>query len=419
MDGDQYENLTLEEMQAFVRRHEWTFAKTMPQIPHEYLLEWNADNPDEYFRFMMTVRRLGYDDYFFKTKNRYADVDGYKYWTMGEYLNTSWVLNRAKLDRSEKPLAPNPVPFVPKLTTGPPHPRGSRVKSPTIPCQDAERIAAEVETLLRDSCERIAVTGDVRQKIPSVREILFLVIPKLSASVNLFDEKLKMLQTSGQFRKATEPDEFFFENCGVPVKFLAVREQAWFPMLFKTSSCRDWDITVATAAKGLGLKWVPARCGFENLETNRPLPVNSEEDIFRVVKLPVTPPARRAILPVFEKGESGRPLPMTREEVRAFVAKCSWVDTRCGGELHQYTFRTGFDELEFLRVAEFVRQYGYDGMYLGKLWRYLDLDGLFYFTYGAGLRTTTILNRKPMTEPERPWVKNPKVWVDNFKDPAV
>lgn len=128
MDGDQYENLTLEEMRAFVRRHEWTFAKTMPHIPHEYLLEWNVDNPDDYFRFMMTIRRLGYDDYFFQKKDRYADVDGYKYWTMGEYLNTSWVLNRAKLDRPENPLAPNPVPFVPQHTKGPPHPRGSRVR---------------------------------------------------------------------------------------------------------------------------------------------------------------------------------------------------------------------------------------------------------------------------------------------------
>jgi hypothetical protein len=284
--------------------------------------------------------------------------------------------------------------------------------------QDAESIAAEVETLLRDSCVRIAVTGAVRQKIPMVREMLFLVIPRFSGSLNLFDENLKIQQTSGRFRRA-EPDVFFFENCDVPLKFLAVREQIWFPMLFKTSSCWEWDVTVATAAKGLGLKWVPARCGFENVKSKLPVSVDSEDDIFKIVKMPVTPPERRAILPVFERKASGRPLPMTREEVRAYVAKCNWVDTRNGGELHQYTFRTGFDELEFLRVAEFIRQYGYDGIYHGVLWRYLDLDGLFYFTCGAGLRITYVLNRKRMTEPERPWQKNPKVWVENFKDPSV
>ena len=177
-------------------------------------------------------------------------------------------------------------------------------------------------------------------------------------------------------------------------------------------------LTVAWG-KGLGLKWSPARCGFEDVGTKQSVPVNSEDDIFRIAAMPLTPPERRTILPVFEKGESGRPLPMTRDEVRSFVAKCSWVDTRSGGELHQYTFRTEFDELEFLRMAEFIRQYGYDGMYHGMLWRYLDFDGLFYFTCGAGLRTTSVLNRKPMTEPERGWQKNPKVWVDNTKDTAV
>jgi len=284
---------------------------------------------------------------------------------------------------------------------------------------EATRIAAEVEAVCRDACERIAVTGDVRQKLPGVREIVFLLIPELAGSVNLFDQRLQVLHEAGRLTEAGKRDSYRYDKCSVGLRFLTVTEQTWFPMLFKTSSSWEWDVTVATAAKGLGLKWVPARCGFEDLESKRPVPVNSEEDIFKIVRLPVTPPERRTILPVFERRGSGRPLPMTREEVRAFVAKCSWVDTRNGGELHQYTFRTGFDELEFLRVAEFIRQYGYDGMYHGILWRYLDLDGLFYFTCGAGLRTTYVLNRKPMTEPERPWQRNPKVWVENFTDPAV
>jgi hypothetical protein len=302
--------------------------------------------------------------------------------------------------------------------------RGFTVTAPkmperVVPESEAKRVAAEVEAFLRDSYERISVTGEVRQKISMVREIVFLVIPKFAENVNLFDAELKHLQQAGRLKGADKKDCYLFEECPVPLMFLTVTEQTWFPMLFKTSSCRDWDITVATAAKGLGLKWVPARFGLENVETKRLVSINSEEEIFRIIGLPVTPPEGRTILPVFKRRESGRRLPMTKEEVKAFVAKCSWVDTRCGGELHQYTFRTGFDELEFLRVAEFIRQYGYDGMYLGKLWRYLDLDGLFYFTCGAELRTTSILNRKPMTEPERAWQINPKVWVDNFTAPET
>jgi len=178
MDGDQYQNLTVEEMRAFVRRHEWTFAKTMPRFPHEYLLNWKADNADDFSRFIMTIRRLGYDDYFFKTQIRYAEVDGHKYWTMGECLRVTTVLNRAKLERPEKPLVPNPVAFIPKASQVSPIPEGARSNRPMIPSQEAERIAADVESLLRDSCDRIAVTGDLRQKVPTVRQILFLVIPK-------------------------------------------------------------------------------------------------------------------------------------------------------------------------------------------------------------------------------------------------
>ena len=288
-----------------------------------------------------------------------------------------------------------------------------------IPHREAARIAAEIETLFRDSCVRISVTGDVRQKLPTVRDIAFLVVPKFAGSANLFVAALHLLQKAGRLRAAAGEDAYLFDACPVPLRFLTVREQVWFPMLFKTSSCWEWDITVATAAKGLGLKWVPARCGFERLESKQPVAVHSEEAIFGIVKLPLTPPEHRTILPVFVSHASGRPLPMSREELRAFVTSCSWVDTRCGGELHQYTFRTGFDELEFLRVAEFIRQYGYDGMYYGKLWRYLDLDELFYFTNGAAMRVTCVLNRKPMTEPERPWTQNPKPWVENFADPTV
>lgn len=100
----------------------------MPHIPHDYLLEWNVESPDDYFRFMMTIRRMSCDEPFFKKVVRYADVDGFNYWTAGEYLETKWVLNRARLNRPENPLASNPVPFLPKLPGGPPHPRGCRVR---------------------------------------------------------------------------------------------------------------------------------------------------------------------------------------------------------------------------------------------------------------------------------------------------
>ena len=56
----------------------------MPKHPHEYVIHQKGSSDETFFRFVMTIRRHGYDDHFYLLRIRYLDLDGRRYWTMGE-----------------------------------------------------------------------------------------------------------------------------------------------------------------------------------------------------------------------------------------------------------------------------------------------------------------------------------------------
>ena len=108
----QWETMTVLELRAFVERNLWTYARTMPKHPHEYVLLWNSSCEEDFFRFVMTIRRLGYDEYFYTKRIRYLDVDARRYWTMGDVMETTWVLNRALNTKPDTPMVLNEIPFI-------------------------------------------------------------------------------------------------------------------------------------------------------------------------------------------------------------------------------------------------------------------------------------------------------------------
>lgn len=80
---------------------EWTFAKTMPWIPHWYILRKNFNNVF-FDKMVEALRAYGIDEIFGK-KNpktyRYFYANGYKYWTMGNPINETTVINKAKINQ--------------------------------------------------------------------------------------------------------------------------------------------------------------------------------------------------------------------------------------------------------------------------------------------------------------------------------
>ena len=111
-DGQEYASMSADELAAFVQTQRWTYAKTMPQWPHEYVVRKNVSKDETFCRFVMTIRRYGNDEPFFSRTHRYLDLGGFKYWTMGDWLATTIIINRARIEHVERPFVLNPAPFV-------------------------------------------------------------------------------------------------------------------------------------------------------------------------------------------------------------------------------------------------------------------------------------------------------------------
>lgn len=83
----------------FIKTSKWTFAKTMQEWPHEYIVKNEVDER----LFMETVRHIrefGYEGMFYKKSLIYFDEDGLTYWTMGAPVEETTIINRAKKENS-------------------------------------------------------------------------------------------------------------------------------------------------------------------------------------------------------------------------------------------------------------------------------------------------------------------------------
>ncbi len=89
------------DLKELVRQAEWTFAKTMPEWPHEYLVRDKLD--DLLFeRLVMHIRTHGYSGWFYRKSITYFEEEGKVYWTMGAPLEETVIINRcAKEDTFE------------------------------------------------------------------------------------------------------------------------------------------------------------------------------------------------------------------------------------------------------------------------------------------------------------------------------
>ena len=88
-----------EELRRFANEEQWTYAKTMPNWPHEYLVRERVD--DELFvRMVKHIRSNGYEGHFYQMKITYYDEDGLVYWTMGSPLDDTIIINRCRKEDS-------------------------------------------------------------------------------------------------------------------------------------------------------------------------------------------------------------------------------------------------------------------------------------------------------------------------------
>jgi hypothetical protein len=86
-------------LREFIASSKWTFAKTMPEWPHEYILR---DRVDEtlFQQLVRHIRANGYKGRFYRKSITYYDEDGMVYWTMGAPLEETTVINRCRNEDS-------------------------------------------------------------------------------------------------------------------------------------------------------------------------------------------------------------------------------------------------------------------------------------------------------------------------------
>ena len=86
-----------EKIKKFIDSADWVFAKTYAKTaPHEYAVrEKNKHLEDEFVYFVKFIRKHGYEEKFWSKMHIYYDVGKYKYWTMGNPIDETVVLNRA------------------------------------------------------------------------------------------------------------------------------------------------------------------------------------------------------------------------------------------------------------------------------------------------------------------------------------
>ena len=94
------EHIIYDKLRSMIARCEWTFAKTMPFAPHEYIVKEKCPLTTEEFEYFVNMQREhGVKERWGKYNNPYLYIDDYKYWTMGAPVEETIVMNRAKVSK--------------------------------------------------------------------------------------------------------------------------------------------------------------------------------------------------------------------------------------------------------------------------------------------------------------------------------
>ena len=76
----------------------WTWAKTYVSLPHEYIVRGRCGLADQEFEYLVHAQReYGIPEQWHKYNFPYLYIDGYKYWTMGDAIENTTIINRQKV----------------------------------------------------------------------------------------------------------------------------------------------------------------------------------------------------------------------------------------------------------------------------------------------------------------------------------
>ncbi|MEI7994420.1 MAG: hypothetical protein WCH01_05905 [Methylococcaceae bacterium] len=83
----------------FINKVNWTYAKTMPEWPHEYIVRSKVDE-NLFVETIKHIREFGCQGSFYQKPITYFEEAGLVYWTMGAPINETTIINRCKKENS-------------------------------------------------------------------------------------------------------------------------------------------------------------------------------------------------------------------------------------------------------------------------------------------------------------------------------
>ena len=87
------------ELVNFIETEKWTFAKTMPEWAHEYIVRERVDER-LFLKLVEHIRQFGYEGKFYSKTMVYFDHNGFTYWTMGAPIEETIIINRTQKENT-------------------------------------------------------------------------------------------------------------------------------------------------------------------------------------------------------------------------------------------------------------------------------------------------------------------------------
>jgi hypothetical protein len=82
-------------------------------------------------------------------------------------------------------------------------------------------------------------------------------------------------------------------------------------------------------------------------------------------------------------------------ELKDIVNNSEWTFAKnyAGTWPHHYIVKDRVDEALFVKLVKHIREFGYEAPFYNKKYIYFEEDGYVYWTMGAPIEETTIINR--------------------------
>jgi hypothetical protein len=85
---------------------------------------------------------------------------------------------------------------------------------------------------------------------------------------------------------------------------------------------------------------------------------------------------------------------VTPKTAEQFIARAPWRFAKTmADQPHEYTVRGETADEDFDWFVSYIREHSYRARYGGRFYTYLEVDRWRYWTMGAPVETTTIINR--------------------------